>query len=588
MKCENGWTRSAVAVAATDLPLDATRRGGRSCAAEPMAALAHDAPCASHAIEVCATGFLSGGRSAQVTARPTAEVSIGRRGLGSEAKKMLLGLAVLALAPAATGCSLMGLDEFPPARCTMDSQCADLEGIEPTGDACRTWQCNNPAGSDGICEIRSRDDDDDGSPAATCAMGMLPDCDDMDPMRSATTLEVCNLVDDDCDGVADPSFAGTGSTIATLGPSAGRVTFSRGYTGSEVSVARVPPAGSAARVEVGRLTPGSAGMLSLTPTMTDNVERGVGAHATLGDDGTMVVYDPVASATDCGRDTARPVQARWLRASGAIAATTCLEQTTLGAASLVPEPEGDTLLVWVDDDGARECGASATSAVRARILRHVGGASPRIAASDVLELGATGDALGPSATFVQGEGWVIAHVAEDARIEVHRIGVVADLVTASASPMSTIATTAAAEVSVSVGAGTTVAVAYTEGGCGAPNQVLLRTADVSAGSVVFGDAIPVTADAAAARRAPVAAYHAGRAGEWAVLYRERDDERAVRLDPAGEPIGMPTALGLGTVSGRPHVEALNPTAPAAPSWGFVAVTTAGEVRSGALSCVEPM
>ena len=217
----------------------------------------------------------------------------------------------------------------------------------------------------------------------------------------------------------------------------------------------------------------------------------------------------------------------------------------------------------------------------------IGGATPRIAVSDVLELGSTGDALGPSAAFVPGQGWVIAHVAEDGRIELHRVGVVADLAAAAAISISTIAATLAAEVSVSVGAGSTVAVAYTEGACGAPNQVLLRTADVGAGSVVFGDAIPVTADAAAARRAPVAAYHAGRAGEWAVLYRERDDERAVRLDPAGVTIGAPIALGVGTVAGRPYFEALRPAAPATPSWGFVAVTTAGEVRSGALACVEP-
>jgi hypothetical protein len=500
----------------------------------------------------------------------------------------ILCVAVLALAPVSAGCSLMGLDRFEPTRCTMDSQCADLESVQPTGDTCRTWQCNNPAGVDGVCEIRVRDDDEDGSPAAMCAMGMMPDCDDMDPMRSATALEACNLVDDDCDGIVDPTFAGTSSAIAMLGPSAGRVTFSRGYTGSEVSVVRVPPAGSAARLDLGRVTPGSSAMLSLTPASTDTAERGVGAHATLGDDGTMVVYDPVASAMDCGGDATRPVQARWLRASGATAATTCLEQTTLGAASLVPEPEGDVLLVWVNDNGARECGASSNAAVQARILRHIGGATPRIDVSDVLDLGSTGDALGPSATFVRGQGWVVAHVTEDASIEVHRIGVVTDLATASATAISSIASTAAAEVSVSVGAGTTVGVVYTEGGCGAPNRVLLRTADVGAASVTFGDAIEVTADAAAGRRAPVAAYHGGRAGEWAVFYRERDDERAVRLDPMGEPIGMPVALGLGTVAGRPYVEALSPGAPATPSWGFVAVTTGGDVRSGALSCVEPM
>lgn len=500
-----------------------------------------------------------------------------------------LCLPLLAAAPLG-GCSLMGLDKFQQARCTMDSQCASLEAIQPTGDTCRTWQCNNAEGGDGVCEIRVRDDDGDGSPPMMCAAGVTPDCDDMDPARSATALEACNLVDDDCDGIVDPSFTGTSTTIATLGPSAGRVTFSRGLTGSGVSVVRVPPAGTADPLQLGTATPGGTAMLALTDAMTNDAERGVGAHATLGDAGRVVVYDPVASAPDCGGDAMRPVQARWLRSNGSIAATTCLEQTTLASAVLAPEPDGDVLLVWVDDAAPRECGAAATSAVHARILRTIGGATPRIDASPALDLGTTGDALGPSVAFVPGQGWVVAHVTASNDIEVHRVPVVvgADLTGATATSISTIDVTMAAEVSISVGAGTNVAVAYTDGGCMSPNRVVLRTADVSAGSVAFGPELPVTADASAGRRAPVAVYHAERAGEWAVFFRERDDEEAVRLDVGGRPIGTPIALGIGTVAGRPYVEALDPAAPATPSWGFLAVTTSGDVRSGTLACMEPM
>jgi hypothetical protein len=499
-----------------------------------------------------------------------------------------LSLPALGLPVLAGGCSLMGLDKFQQARCTMDSECASLEAIRPTGDTCRTWQCNNAMGGQGVCEILVRDDDGDGSPPMMCAVGVAPDCDDTNPARSATALEACNLVDDDCDGVIDPSFTGTSSTVATLGASPGRVTFSRGLTGSEVSVVRVPPTGTADPLQLGTVTPGGSAMLVLTDAMTNDAERGVGAHATLGDAGRIVVYDPVASAPDCGGDATRPIQARWLRSNGSIAATACLEQTTLASAVLAPEPDGDVLLVWVDDAAPRECGSAATSAVRARVLRTIGGATPRIDASPALDLGTTGDALGPSVAFVPGQGWVVAHVTAGNDVEVHRVPVVTDLASASATSISTIDATMAAEASISVGAGTTIAVVYTDGGCMSPNRVVLRTADVSAGSVAFGPELPVTSDTSAGRRAPVAAYHAERAGEWAVFFRERDDEEAVRLDVGGRPIGMPIALGIGTVSGRPYVEALDPAAPATPSWGFLAVTTAGDVRSGTLACMEPM
>jgi len=502
-------------------------------------------------------------------------------------RSLLLALALAApLTTLGSACSLLGLDKFSQARCTMDSECSSLEAISPTGDTCRTWQCNNAADGDGVCEIRTRDDDGDGSPPIRCAVGVMPDCNDMLAARSPNAEEECNLIDDNCDGVVDPSFGGMNNTVAMLGASAGRVTFSRGYTGSEVSVVRVPPRGTADPLSLGAITPGASTMLAMTPAMTDDSESGLGAHATLGDDGALVVYDPVAAAMNCGSDATSPIQARWLRSNGTVAATTCLEQTRLAAASLTPEPEGDVLLLWVDDAAMRECGSAADAPVQARILRTIGGAMPRIDTSPVLALGTTTDALGPSATFVPGQGWVVAHVSAAGAVVVSRIAVTATLASASASMISTIATTTAAEVSISTGAGTTVGVAYTDGGCAATNRVVVRTADISAGSVAFGGELVASPEMPRSRRIPVASYHSTR-DEWAVFYRELDDESAVRLDAMGEVVGAPIELGIGTIAGRPHVEALN-TAGRPPSWGFVAITTAGDVRSGALACLEPM
>ncbi len=498
-------------------------------------------------------------------------------------RRFRLALAMLAIA-ALPACSLLGLDRFQQQRCTEDSQCATLETISPTGDTCRTWQCNNPEGGDGVCEIRTRDDDGDSAPPMMCAGSVEADCDDADPDRSPIATEACNLVDDDCDGVVDPSFSAMSNTSAMLGAAAGRVTFSRGYTGSEVSVVRVPPRGTADPLQLGAITPGASSALVMTPAMTDDSESGAGAHATLGDDGTLVVYDPVAAATNCGADATSPVQARWLRSNGTIAATSCLDQTRLAGATLTPEPDGDVLLVWIDDAGMRECGSAPDAPVRARVLRTIGGGTPRIDASPAFDLGTSTDALGPSVTFVRGQGWVVAHVGAAGQIVVNRIAVSTTLTSVSAAMISTIATTAAAEVTVTTGEGAAIAVAYTEGGCAATNRVVVRTTEVSGASVTFSAEIAVTADMSRNRRAPVATFHADR-GEWAVLYREVDDESAVRLDSMGRPIGDPVALGIGTVAGRPYVEALSPSG-RTPSWGFVVVTTGGDVRSGALACID--
>ena len=493
--------------------------------------------------------------------------------------------ALLALA-ALPACSLLGLDNFQQQRCTEDSQCASLEMISPTGDTCRTWQCNNPADGDGTCEIRTRDDDGDGAPPMMCAAGATPDCDDMDDARSPLALEACNLVDDDCDGVVDPSFGAMSSAVAALGTGAGRVTFSRGYNGSEVSVVRVPPRGTADPLSLGATTPGSSSALSLTPAMTDDSETGVGAHATLDDEGTLLVYDPVAAAMNCGSDATSPIQARWLRSNGTVAATACLEQTRLAAASLTPEPEGDVLLVWVDDAGMRECGSATEAPVKARVLRPIGGATPRIDSSPVLDLGSTADALGPSVAFVPGQGWVIAHVDNDGSIVVSQIAVTTALASVTSTMVSSIDTATAAEVSISVGEGASIAVAYTDGGCAATNRVIVRTATLASSSATFSAELVASPTMARNRRAPVAVYHPDR-DEWAVFYREVDDESAVRLDAMGRTIRDPITLGVGTVAGRPYVEALSP-ASGTPSWGFVAITTSGDVRSGTLACLDPM
>jgi hypothetical protein len=503
----------------------------------------------------------------------------------------------------------MGLDRFQPARCTMDSQCADLERVQPTGDACRTWQCNNPAGTDGVCEIRVRDDDEDGSPAAMCAMGVMADCDDMDATRSATLPEACNLIDDDCDGTVDPRFGASSGTIAALGTSAGVVSLTAVGT-SDLAIGRVPPRGMTALPSTATVPLGSTRMATLTEPVAggrcrdevapfgvvDNPDcldasDGSGAYVPLGGPEGLFVYDPIASAQECGAPST--VQVAWVGAPMATSPVrVCLDDTRLASPTLTREPAGDVLLVWVDDTGVRACGSMtpASAPVRARVLRtRAATSTPPIAASEVLELGTTADALGPSVAFVPGQGWVVAHV-EGADVIVTRIEVSNDITAYEATRISTLAAAGASQVTVTPGPGSSIALAYLDGPCDSrTNRVVVRIGDVGAGSVVFGEAWVANDEAVTAQRgAPVASYGAGR-GEWAVLYREGSRVVAARLDRRGTLVGTRVPLLMNSVAARPLVIELpgDPTRMLQPRWAFAAVTEDGDIASGVLACLDP-
>ncbi len=78
-----------------------------------------------------------------------------------------------------TGCSLIGLDDFPVFDCAReggDRACAPLNEADGIGEAdCRRWQCEEATGR---CVLRDRrDDDEDGHAAVSCGGD---DCDDAD------------------------------------------------------------------------------------------------------------------------------------------------------------------------------------------------------------------------------------------------------------------------------------------------------------------------------------------------------------------------------------------------------------------------
>jgi hypothetical protein len=123
------------------------------------------------------------------------------------ALSLLLSIAALLTVPS---CSFLGLDNLPVAGCTMDSQCDGLERLEPPASECETWQCNG-----GFCELATRDEDEDGvSPMLSPSMLMCTqpgdpiDCDDGAGVTFPGNPEVCDGLDNDCDGLVDQGQPG--------------------------------------------------------------------------------------------------------------------------------------------------------------------------------------------------------------------------------------------------------------------------------------------------------------------------------------------------------------------------------------------
>ncbi len=119
---------------------------------------------------------------------------------------------LLVLAPLVfVGCSLLGLSDYPLPTCEIEGgvlsdPCSAL-CTSPGCPGCSVYQCNT---SSHRCELGPPDLDRDGDTAAYCGG---TDCNDHDAKMSGAQAEVCDGIDNNCDGLIDEgTIAPRGST----------------------------------------------------------------------------------------------------------------------------------------------------------------------------------------------------------------------------------------------------------------------------------------------------------------------------------------------------------------------------------------
>jgi len=129
------------------------------------------------------------------------------------------------------GCTFAGLADYETPECNPDAPLADdgCNQLNAGNASCQRYQCDRASKR---CVMSVLDEDRDGDPSVACGG---TDCDDRDPKRSGKTPEVCDGIDNDCNGVivARPPSSSvplvdrrtTGSSDTRVSSSNGRDTY---------------------------------------------------------------------------------------------------------------------------------------------------------------------------------------------------------------------------------------------------------------------------------------------------------------------------------------------------------------------------
>lgn len=120
-------------------------------------------------------------------------------------RAVALGLFALAGACTFGGLAEYEIGECDPLRIKDEDPCDDLN--KGDDQSCSAYRCNSATRR---CAKLPRDDDRDGIPSGACGG---TDCDDKEPRKHPGHLEECDLIDNDCNGLADDGVAAKAPTV---------------------------------------------------------------------------------------------------------------------------------------------------------------------------------------------------------------------------------------------------------------------------------------------------------------------------------------------------------------------------------------
>jgi hypothetical protein len=447
---------------------------------------------------------------------------------------------------ALSGCTFSGLDQFERETCEDDACCADLNVSMPSGDVCSTWQQDAITG---YCDLSARDDDGDDHPAAECAVE-LADCDDTDGARYPGATEICDGIDQSCDGVIDENANG----IVAAAP------FPLDEDTDHVEAASAGADEVIALALEGRLAERSLHLVRAPAGMDASADeldvevRVDGAPSAILDLGAIAQagggHAVLLRPTGCPRWALAALDGTNITSTAAAfdvgfprGELEC--RPDIGPSALAADDDGDVLAAWIVE-GNRGCGAG-ESPLRLAVGRVDGSAAT--VGIDVYDGGTISEEAAPSILNDGDDTFLVAHARGDL-VVIRRVTI--DEATLSVETVELVdeqPATAPGDAHLARGEGESFALSWREGCAGETDVVTAFYASATAEPQI------VRSGAGVARRFPSATWQP-RSREWVVAWRESSLRvGALRYDASLTSIGDPFELvGMG-VSDAPFVVA---------------------------------